>query len=82
MFVLGKFSGKVQYFYARPLYCLLKDLALLAIREFLTSQFWYPILGKKGQPVKNKAKLEAGNTKGGSITVPLTSCLTGLELAV
>jgi hypothetical protein len=25
---------------------------------------------------------KAGNTKGGSITVPLTSCLTGLELAV
>jgi len=24
----------------------------------------------------------AGNTKGGSITVPLTSCLTGLESAV
>jgi hypothetical protein len=24
----------------------------------------------------------AGNTKGGSITVLLTSCLTGLELAV
>jgi hypothetical protein len=24
----------------------------------------------------------AGNTKGGSITVPLTSCLTGLELVV
>ncbi len=23
-----------------------------------------------------------GNTKGGSITVPLTSCLTGLESAV
>ncbi len=23
---------------------------------------------------------EPGNTKGGSITVPLTSCLTGLEL--
>jgi hypothetical protein len=23
----------------------------------------------------------AGNTKGGRITVPLTSCLTGLELA-
>jgi hypothetical protein len=23
-----------------------------------------------------------GNTKGGSITVPLTSCLNGLELAV
>ncbi len=26
--------------------------------------------------------LKPGNTKGGSITVPLTSCLTGLELAV
>jgi hypothetical protein len=26
--------------------------------------------------------LEAGNTKGGSITVPLTSYLTGLESAV
>ncbi len=23
--------------------------------------------------------VEAGNTKGGSITVPLTSCLTGLD---
>jgi hypothetical protein len=26
--------------------------------------------------------MSAGNTKGGSITVPLTSCLTGLESAV
>jgi hypothetical protein len=26
--------------------------------------------------------LQAGNTKGGSITVPLTSCLTGLDLSV
>jgi hypothetical protein len=26
--------------------------------------------------------LHSGNTKGGSITVPLTSCLTGLESAV
>jgi hypothetical protein len=25
--------------------------------------------------------VKAGNTKGGSITVPLTSCLTGLESA-
>jgi hypothetical protein len=24
-------------------------------------------------------KVKAGNTKGGSITVPLTSCLTGLD---
>jgi hypothetical protein len=26
--------------------------------------------------------IEPGNTKGGSITVPLTSCLTGLESAI
>jgi hypothetical protein len=26
--------------------------------------------------------IQAGNTKVGSITVPLTSCLTGLELVV
>jgi hypothetical protein len=26
--------------------------------------------------------VSAGNTKGGSISVPLTSCLTGLESAV
>jgi hypothetical protein len=25
---------------------------------------------------------QAGNAKGGSITVPLTSCLTGLQLAI
>ncbi len=28
------------------------------------------------------SSLTPGNTKGGSITVPLTSCLTGLESAV
>jgi hypothetical protein len=27
-------------------------------------------------------RLEPGNIKGGSITVPLTSCVTGLESAV
>ncbi len=26
--------------------------------------------------------VKSGNTKGGSITVPLNSCLTGLELAI
>jgi hypothetical protein len=29
-----------------------------------------------------REKSKSGNTKGGSITVPLTSCLTGLELVV
>ncbi len=28
------------------------------------------------------ANIVAGNTKGGNITVPLTSCLTGLDLSV
>jgi hypothetical protein len=31
---------------------------------------------------KNTQRAEPGNTKGGSITVPLTSCLTGLVSAV
>jgi hypothetical protein len=31
---------------------------------------------------KTNLKVKSGNTKGGSITVPLTSCLTGLESAV
>jgi hypothetical protein len=26
-----------------------------------------------------RPRVKAGNTKGGSITVPLTSCLTGLD---
>jgi hypothetical protein len=43
--------------------------------------------GKEKSESENKgqggmlASPEAGNTKGGSITVPLTSCLTGLESA-
>jgi hypothetical protein len=28
---------------------------------------------------EKKTWVEAGNTKGGSIIVPLTSCLTGLD---
>jgi hypothetical protein len=31
---------------------------------------------------KDEGSVPAGNTKGGSITVPLTSCLTGLESAL
>ncbi len=33
-------------------------------------------------PVDSVSMGEAGNTTGGSITVPLTSCLTGLDLSV
>jgi hypothetical protein len=33
----------------------------------------------KGGGIKVLANGKAGNTKGGSITVPLTSCLTGLD---
>jgi hypothetical protein len=32
--------------------------------------------------LKKQTIEQPGNTKGGSITVPLTSCLTGLESAV
>ena len=39
--------------------------------------------GKNGvAPVGQIELVKPGNTKGGSITVPLTSCLTGLESAV
>jgi len=31
---------------------------------------------------QHRCLVKAGNTKGGSISVPLTSCLTGLESAV
>jgi hypothetical protein len=40
----------------------------------LLQQLFIPIL-----PENLRARLEPGNNKGGSITVPLTSCLTGLE---
>jgi hypothetical protein len=30
-------------------------------------------------PDKDRKIVRAGNTKAGSITVPLTSCLTGLD---
>ncbi len=33
-------------------------------------------------PVQLQTSIVQGNTKGGCITVPLTSCLTGLELAI
>ncbi len=32
--------------------------------------------------VVGEGRGESGNTKGGSITVPLTSCLTGLDFPV
>ncbi len=33
----------------------------------------------RGSAVGADRKARTGNTKGGSITVPLTSCLTGLD---
>jgi hypothetical protein len=35
--------------------------------------------GKKKENNAARPTAYAGNTKGGSITVPLTSCLTGLD---
>jgi hypothetical protein len=34
------------------------------------------------EPSTSGWRVESGNTKGGSITVPLTSCLTGLDKSV
>jgi hypothetical protein len=42
--------------------------------------FWQKDFGTKAAH-KMLVKLKSGNTKGGSITVPLT-CLTGMESAV
>jgi hypothetical protein len=42
------------------------------------SSFW---LSADVEPMSNDL-VHAGNTKGGSITVPLTSSLTGMESAV
>jgi len=45
----------------------------------VNEQLYFPFLWRRRlQDLKNKP----GNTKGGSITVLLTSCLTGLETAV
>ncbi len=43
--------------------------------DYLAMKNWKKVKTEKGI-------LSAGNTKGGSITVLLTSCLTGLESAV
>ena len=40
------------------------------------------VTGKHFQPSLVLASEASGNTKGGSITVPLTSCLTGLDWCV
>ncbi len=47
-----------------------------------TGKFGQTGVSKGGQYVAASLKSYAGNTKGGSIIVPLTSCLTGLESAV
>jgi hypothetical protein len=49
----------------------------------LKDQVVKEIDGRPGKFSKSKFfNISAGNTKAGSITVPLTSCLTGLESAV
>jgi hypothetical protein len=50
----------------------LQVVPLAAVFENL----FFSVIGKQVKYAR------AGNTKGGSITVPLTSCLTGLESAV
>jgi hypothetical protein len=53
-------------------------------KKFLTkfrANIWARLLQSVDEISSNdlSLKLEAGNTKGGSITVPLTSSLTGLD---
>jgi len=47
-----------------------------------TKKFFLQKFDKKYRQQEQEPLQNAGNTKGGSITVPLTSCLTGSELAV
>ncbi len=51
---------------------------ILFVAHLKHSCFW---LSAHVKPVSDDL-VNAGNTKGGSVTVPLTSCLTGLESAV
>ncbi len=55
--------------------------AALMCLQFGFVIFWRKDFGAKAAH-KMLVKLTPGNIKGGSITVPLTSCLTGLESAV
>ncbi len=52
---------------------------ITSLKDFHTT---YKILFVAVQNTNFGPSADAGNTKGGSITVPLTSCLTGLESAV
>jgi hypothetical protein len=50
-------------------------------------QFWFSVTNPDNDTdslcvVVIPEMKKAGNTKGGSITVPLTSCLTGLDMSV
>jgi hypothetical protein len=58
-------------------------LILGTLNQHLGSGKWYNTLLKKCetliQPSSSGAWGEPGNTRGVSITVPLTSCLTGLD---
>jgi hypothetical protein len=59
--------NELKYFTINWIFC--KNYFILLAAEFLLNYLL-------------KRHLKAGNTKGGSITVPLTSCLTGLDSAV
>jgi hypothetical protein len=84
----------VTFSYFHPSFivvCKAKDLPLewtrlpLPVRVKVTDSAKHSSLLQYGINNSDKDlqhRLEAGNTKGGSITVPLTSCLAGLESAV
>ncbi len=57
-----------------------KNIERLMKIAMFAAQKWLPLL-LFGQPSFHRM-VRPGNTKGGSITVPLTSCLTGLKESV
>ncbi len=65
-------------------YC--KKIILNAKKCFITEKrnksSWHPIIKKPFSDKSRKNSVSAGNTKRGSITVLLTSCLTGLDWPV
>jgi hypothetical protein len=65
-------------------YCHEKNHFILIEKGVCNNSEW--IFGQNAQPPDPDIRLRnngrAGNTKGGSVTVLLTSCLTGLESAV
>jgi predicted membrane protein len=61
---------------------MLNIVVMHAITLTVMAPFMLPyriMKSKRSSLLRRRVNAAAGNTKGGSITVPLTSCLTGLD---